>query len=81
MVLITEIEVFEKTARDMLRAPPRKTRLTTKFYRSDPSIFPIRITDGRQLFQMEFTKEQGVKAAQTVISTLMHMMTSTELLS
>jgi hypothetical protein len=80
MVVITEIDVFEKTAKDMLKASPKATRLTTKFRRADVPVFIMKVTDGRHSCKMIITKEQGVKAAQKIIATLMHMMTSTDLL-
>jgi len=80
MVKVTDIEAFEKAAKEMLKVSPKKTRLTTKFRKSVP-VFTVKITDGRQCYKMKITKEQGVKAAQKVIVALMHMMTSSELLS
>jgi hypothetical protein len=80
MVLIGDIEVFEKTAKELLRATPKKTRLSTKFRRLGGPVFTMKVSDGRVCYKIKITKEQGVRAAQKVISALMHMMTSSELL-
>jgi hypothetical protein len=79
MVLLTDIDAFEQNAIAMLRASPKKTRFTTKHRKTGP-VFTLKITDGRQSYKMKITKQEGIRPAQKVIATIMHLMTSPELI-
>lgn len=79
MVLLTDIDEFENKAKEMLKAAPKKTRLSTKFKKTGP-VFTMKVTDGTQTYKLKATKDNAVKQAQKVITSLMHMMTSSELL-
>lgn len=80
MVLITDIEQFEQKAKEMFRKAPGKTRLSTKHKKKGP-VFTMKVTDGTECFRLKITKEAGVKQAQKVIASLMHLITSSEMLA
>jgi hypothetical protein len=79
MVVVTDIDAFEASAIAMVKAAPKQTHLTTKFRKAGP-VFTLRITDGRQSVRLKITKTEGIRSAQKVIASLMHAMTSAELL-
>ena len=79
MVLLTDIDLFETKAKEMLTAAPKKTRFSTKYKKSGP-VFTMKVTDGTQTYKLKVTKETAMKQSQKVITSLMHMMTSNDLL-
>lgn len=79
MVLLGTVEEFEAKAKDMILADPKKARLTTKYKKAEP-VFVLKITDGKQTYKCEVTTEANLHKAQKLIASLMHLMTSPELM-
>jgi hypothetical protein len=74
MPLLTDIEVFERTAVEMYHASPKKTLFSTKYRRTGPA-FTMKITDGTHCFKIKVVKQDGIRAAEKVVATIMHLMT------
>ena len=80
MVFLNDIDQFEQKAKELFRVSPGKTRLSTKYKKTGP-VFTMKVTDGKQCYRLKITKDAGVKQAQKVIASLMHLITSSELIA
>lgn len=80
MVLLTNITEFETKSIEIIRANPKKAKLTTKFRRQVP-IFELKITDGKSCFKIKLTKDNDIKKAQKLLTSIAHLMTSSEMQS